>query len=998
MRRASASELEGLSDGAEPLSTEDCLFDDESSEHGDPTRRSLDLYAKGESAETSSRVERLLRERVMQRVRSQGNLSDKDESEAGGSEHGSTSVGASSVGGGVGGSSTSLSAALTPALVVRPQRLVVVANRLHLTARLEDGEWKLVSSSGGLVSAMLGIMRTQNLLWIGWPGIYLEPGPVRDKLTAEFARHGCMPVWLDEQTVDDYYNGYCNNVLWPLFHYVPMPMETALADTSNMNRQYAAYRRANVLFSESVLTVYQPEDVVWCHDYHLLLMPGFLKEKVPAMKMGFFLHTPFPSSEIYRALPLREEILNSMLKNDLVGFHTYDYARHFVSACTRILGCEGTPEGVEDKGQMTRVTAFPIGINPDRFTTALQSEVVQKHIEELRARFKGRKVMLGVDRLDMIKGIPQKLLGFEKFLEEHPEWQDRVLLVQIAVPTRQEVLEYKRLAQQVHGIVGRICGRFGTLSTVPIHHLDRSLGFEELCALYAVTDVALITSLRDGMNLVSYEYVACQSDNAGVLVLSEFAGAAQSLGAGAILVNPWNINDISSAIEDALTMAPEERRLRHEQMYRHVSVHTATAWADMFVAELNDTHVEMELRVKKIPPLINPDEILHAFNSSRQRVFILGYNATLTTAVEAPRRLKQQFDQIRALTRLHPKVPDAIRKLAAQPDTHVCIFSGSHRNRLDEQFKDLPVYLAAENGVFIRAPGGEWETTMETSNLGWYENVKLVFDYFTERTPRSFVDSRDTSLVWNYKYSDPEFGRTQANDLLQHMRTGPISNANVDVVQGAKSVEVRPVGVSKGNAVEQILRSMQSRGSISEVDFVFSCGHFLSRDEDLFAYLEGLRERSGTPGQAAAPEFNFGGSPPMHQFHAVGDDADERNLNLFTCTVGRKRSQARYFVSDSDDTAAILQSLAIGRVVHEGSWGTAEHAAAAAARRERASLDLRRTSSYNPFNAADQAAASSPSGDPRKAGPSSASAVSGLEAGSSLSVRRHSDSWARPPQ
>lgn len=320
------------------------------------------------------------------------------------------------------------------------------------------------------------------------------------------------------------------------------------------------------------------------------------------MQVGFFLHTPFPSSEIYRTLPVREELLRAVLRSDLIGFHTYDYARHFVSACTRILGLEGTPAGVEDNGSLTRVAAFPIGIDPDRFTTALESPEVRANVAQLLNRYAGRKVMLGVDRLDMIKGIPQKLLAFEKFLEEHPEWRDKVLLVQIAVPSRTDVPEYQRLRSMVHEVVGRINGKYGTLTHVPIYHLDRQLSFDELVALYAITDVALVTSLRDGMNLVSYEYVACQRDNAGVLILSEFAGAAQSLGAGAILVNPWNVNDLAHAIEYALTMNDAERRERHRQNYMHVTIHTAQTWADNFISELNDTHVEAELRTKNIPP------------------------------------------------------------------------------------------------------------------------------------------------------------------------------------------------------------------------------------------------------------------------------------------------------------------------------------------------------------------------------------------------------------
>lgn len=770
----------------------------------------------GHGIEKSSRVERLLqeRQRSMQRIRSDSNMSHVTET------HGDEDTCPSENDHG----------AELPRV---RQRLVIAANRLPISAiRKPDGRWGLNQSSGGLVSALSGVGNNYEMLWVGWPGVFVEEGPDRDALTQLLLRRGCLPIYLSRDEVDLYYNGYCNNILWPLFHYVPLSFESKLSETKNMGLQWSAYQEVNELFARIIMDAYQPGDVVWCHDYHLMLLPQNLKEACPGMKVGWFLHTPFPSSEIYRMLPVREELLLSVLSADLVGFHTYDYARHFVSACSRILGFEGTPEGVEDNGNFTRVAAFPIGIDPGRFTSALETERVQAHIYELQQRFQGRKVMLGVDRLDMIKGIPQKLLGFEKFLSEHPEWRDRVLLVQIAVPTRTDVPEYQRLTSQVHEIVGRINGRFGTLGSVPIQHLDCSLAFTELCALYAVTDVCLVSSLRDGMNLVSYEFVSCQSKNAGVLVLSEFAGAAQSLGAGALLVNPWNVNDMASAIEDALTMPELERRERQRQNFTHVTIHTAQAWADTFVSELNDTHVEAELRRKRIPPQLHSLDIIEPFVQARHRLIILGFNATLTLQADSSKKLKHgqlPIKPIKTTTRIHPVSQECLQRLCDDPTTTLCIFSGSERNRLSQAFAHLPkLWIAAENGCFIRPPlegkhsqlgqgAGKWITMVETSNLDWLESVQLVFDYFCERTPKSYVETRETSLVWSYKYADPDFGRQQARDLLQHLWTGPISNAAVDVIQGAKSVEVRPIGVSKGAAVERIVSMMGEGGSSSLV-------------------------------------------------------------------------------------------------------------------------------------------------------------------------------------
>ncbi|EFN51489.1 hypothetical protein CHLNCDRAFT_37352 [Chlorella variabilis] len=466
--------------------------------------------------------------------------------------------------------------------------------------------------------------------------------------------------------------------------------------------------------------------------------------------------------------------------------------------------------------------------------------------------------MLGVDRLDMIKGIPQKLLAFEKFLEEHPEWRDKVLLVQIAVPSRTDVPEYQRLRSMVHEVVGRINGQYGTLTHVPIYHLDRQLSFNELVALYAITDVALVTSLRDGMNLVSYEYVACQRDNAGVLILSEFAGAAQSLGAGAILVNPWNINDLSQAIEYALMMSDTERRERHRQNYMHVTIHTAQTWADTFISELNDTHVEAELRTRNIPPALDMEATVGCYKRSRRRLLVLGYNATLTTAVEAPRQPKKHFDQIQALTRVNPAAYSCLAALSQNSLVDIVVISGGEKHRLEEVFSDLHIWLAAENGAAIRPPGSkEWVTLMDAGSGEWKESVQLVFEYFCERTPRSFVEQRGTSLVWNYKYADVEFGRIQARDLLQHLLTGPISNAPVDIVRGSKSVEVRPVGVSKGASMERILQYMAGYDGPAETDFVFVGGHFLARDENVFTLFEG--QEPGAGGAAAAQQQVRGG-------------------------------------------------------------------------------------------------------------------------------------------
>ncbi|XP_010273426.1 PREDICTED: alpha,alpha-trehalose-phosphate synthase [UDP-forming] 1-like isoform X2 [Nelumbo nucifera] len=802
------------------------------------------------------------------------------------------------------------------------QRLLVVANRLPVSAvRRGEDSWSLEISAGGLVSALLGVKEFE-AKWIGWAGVNVPDEVGQRALAKALAEKRCIPVFLDEEIVHQYYNGYCNNILWPLFHYLGLPQEDRLATTRSFQSQFDAYKRANQMFADVVNKHYEEGDVVWCHDYHLMFLPKCLKEYNSNMKVGWFLHTPFPSSEIHRTLPSRSELLRSVIAADLVGFHTYDYARHFVSACTRILGLEGTPEGVEDQGKLTRVAA----------------------------------VMLGVDRLDMIKGIPQKILAFEKFLEENPDWRDKVVLLQIAVPTRTDVPEYQKLTSQVHEIVGRINGRFGTLTAVPIHHLDRSLDFHKLCALYAVTDVALVTSLRDGMNLVSYEFVACQDSRKGVLILSEFAGAAQSLGAGAILVNPWNITEVASAIGQALNMPADEREKRHHHNFLHVTTHTAQDWAETFVSELNDTIVEAQLRTRQIPPPLPVKDAVERYLQSRNRLLILGFNATLTEPVDTPGR--RGGDQIKEMElKLHQDLKDPLAILCSDPRTTNVVLSGSDRNILDKNFGEYNLWLAAENGMFLRRAKGDWMTTMpEHLNMDWVDSVKHVFEYFTERTPRSHFELRETSLVWNYKYADVEFGRLQARDLLQHLWTGPISNAAVDVVQGSRSVEVRSVGVTKGAAIDRILGEIiHSKCMTTPIDYVLCVGHFLGKDEDIYTFFEpelpadpsgtarakvtdpiktsiekraapkllasksaskachGKTQRTSAASEKKTTNHVSGtvwrpsqDSIPWHE----GSVLDLKGENYFSCTVGRKRSNARYLFGSSDEIVTFLKELA----------------------------------------------------------------------------------------
>ncbi|CAK4004427.1 glycosyltransferase family 20 [Lecanosticta acicola] len=516
-------------------------------------------------------------------------------------------------------------------------RLLLVSNRLPITIkRSDEGHYDFSMSSGGLVAGLSGLAKTTKFQWYGWPGVQVpenEIGHVKKRLDDEF---NAVPIFMSDELSDRHYNGFSNSILWPLFHYHP-------GEITFDESAWDGYVEANRLFAKEIARDVQDNDLVWIHDYHLMLLPAMLREelnrgesKPKNVKFGFFLHTPFPSSEIYRILPVRNEILQGVLHCDLVGFHTYDYARHFLSSCARILGLPTTPNGVEFQGKLVTVGAFPIGIDPDKFTQAMEKDNVIRRIDALKKKFEGVKIIVGVDRLDYIKGVPQKLHALEVFLTEHPEWIGKVVLVQVAVPSRQDVEEYQNLRAVVNELVGRINGKFGTIEFMPIHFMHKSVSFDELTALYSISDVCLVSSTRDGMNLVSYEYIACQQERHGALILSEFTGAAQSLN-GALVVNPWNTEELADSIHDAVTMGDEQRALNYQKLAKYVNKYTSAWWGESFVSELTriSEQAEHKLKVRR-QSLMDPANTVEkngegAQSSSQQQQVANGVSDNQTT-------------------------------------------------------------------------------------------------------------------------------------------------------------------------------------------------------------------------------------------------------------------------------------------------------------------------------------------------------------------------------
>jgi trehalose 6-phosphate synthase/phosphatase len=740
-------------------------------------------------------------------------------------------------------------------------RVIIVANRLPVSGGRDEktGEWDFRMSSGGLVTALKGSREELNAVWIGWLGQEIpeeDREQVREKLLREY---NAVPVFLSDELVNKYYNGFSNDVLWPLFHYMPLPIYQSEAGSDKRfdTVLWDAYKEANVLFADAVAAIWVESDYIWVHDYHLMWLPLELRQRFKHANIGWFLHTPFPSSEIYRILPVRKPLLEALLASDLLGFHTYDYARHFLSACARVLEVDTTPRGLEYASHFMSLGVFPIGIDPEHIAHILQRPAVHARIAELTETFAGRKVLLGVDRLDYIKGMPHKLLALELFLTRHPEWRGKVTLIQVGVPSRTEVPEYQRLSERVNELVGRINGTFGNLEYAPVHYINQSITQEELVAIYNMADVCLVTSLRDGMNLVSYEFVAAQrempgvhqKDGPGVLVLSEFAGSAQSL-SGAIRINPWNTEEVCHAIQQALTLSRAEREIRQHKLSRYVSVNTASSWAKSFVAELR-TVCANKPNLSKLPRL--PFDLARsAYERARNRLIVADYDGTLT-----------QLQSVPQLATPSPYITNLLDSLSKDPRNTVVIVSGREKRFMDTWLGKLKMALAAEYGFYYRMPEEEeWQTMAPEVDTSWRDIVQPILEYFTERTPGTYIEKKESSLTWHYRDADPNFGSWQAKDM-QIQLEDVLSNLPLEIIQGNRMVEVRHQGASKGMVVESVLRYMAdpSRGaknSDTPLDFVFCVGDDRT-DEDMFQVLKILR---GEAARFTAPS-SVGGSHPL---------------------------------------------------------------------------------------------------------------------------------------
>ncbi len=702
-------------------------------------------------------------------------------------------------------------------------RIVVVSNRLPFSFRVSARGISFQRTVGGLVSGVHAYLDAREAhpladgatnrgdhVWVGWPGGDVD-AVVRPRLRAEaMERFRARPVFLRPGEADRFYEGFCNRTLWPLFHYFPSLVSVD-------EREWATYRAVNEEFRDAVLEVVRPGDAVWVHDYHLMLLPALLRERAPDLPIAFFLHVPFPAYEIFRVLPdpWARALLEGVLGADVVGVHTYDYARHVLRSAQRILGLEHRQGEVALPQRLVRVDAFPMGVDFARYAKSASDPAVAAERAKLRAALGDRKTILSVDRLDYSKGILNRLLAFETFLDRNESWRGRVSLVMVAVPSRTGIDAYRKMKTQIDEAVGRVNGRFGHVGWTPISYQFRGLDFAPLAALYAHCDVALVTPLRDGMNLVAKEYLACRADDTGVLILSDTTGAARELGE-AILVNPHHVAGLAEAIREALEMPVEEQRRRNRPARTRLARYDVVRWGAEQFARLDEAReAARRYRARVLPRDARAVEVAR-YRAATRRLLLLDYDGTLAPFTRDP-----------AAAVPAPRVREVLERLAADPANTVVVVSGRDARTLEAWFDGAPLGLVAEHGAKVREIGGEWSAPSVPST-SWKQRVLPILEVFADRLPGSFVEEKEACVAWHYRGADDELGPVRARELVEALE-GVQAADGFHVLRGNKVVEVRPAGATKGDAAARWI-------SRAHPDFVLAAGDDVT-DEDLFVAL-----------------------------------------------------------------------------------------------------------------------------------------------------------------
>ena len=731
-------------------------------------------------------------------------------------------------------------------------KLIFVSYELPvIIAPDENNKPHLVNKEYGFSVGLESFYKESNSIWIG------SPGPTRADISKEercrFAeqlkQNNCFPLYLKRRDKEKFLEGFSNRTLWPLFHYFTQ-------NTIYSEEHWKSYNQVNQAYADKVMEHLEDGDKVWIHDYPLMLLPKLIRERNPNVSIGFFLHITFPSYEIFRLLPWRIEILEGLLGADLIGFHTYDYERHFLSCVRRLMGLETILNRIHLKERIVQVDFFPLGIQYSKITRFAgnlkkqkESTLVQKGLFDQHLTGEGKKLILSIDRLDYTKGIPLRLKAFQIFLEKYPKYLGKVTLMLFVMPSRETVEHYKILKREVDELVGRINSSYGIISWMPIRYFYRQLPLEELAELCTLSDIGLITPVRDGMNLIAKEFVASKIDKKGVLILSEMAGAAKEM-SEAIIVNPNNQMEMAEAIREAIEMDEQEQVQKMELMQNRLQRYDVVKWTTDFMDGLEQVKKIQEIRLaRKITDNLSA-QITKKYSGAGSRIIFLDYDGTLMGFDKDPQKVKPDED-----------LTGILKKLTADPSNHVVIISGRDKETLGKWFPaPWKISFVAEHGVWSKMPGTEW-SMMEQIDKKWMEIIEPVLEFYVDRTPRSFVERKNYSLVWHYRNSDPDLGELRSWDLKDELKT-LVGNLNLEIMDGDKVIEIKNSGINKGRGA---LHKMGDRN----YEFIFAIGDDWT------------------------DEYTFGALPE----------------EAVTVKVGTKSTKARYYVESVEDVRKLLKGF-----------------------------------------------------------------------------------------
>ena len=734
------------------------------------------------------------------------------------------------------------------------KKLFIASKQIPVNVLNDSSGIKLEHSGEISFPGLKDFYRQFDTSWVGYTGLADHEYSDKEKtnLESKLSEFSCIPVYSSAEDYKYFLHDFSRNTIWPLFHFYPQ-------DTLYNDRAWESYVRVNRIYAEKIASLMNDGDILWVHDFHLMLLPKMIRSLKPSVSTGLFIHIPFPSYEVFRLLPWRKEILEGMLGADLIGFHTFGYVRHFLSSVRRLLGYDTVFNRISIGERTLMADAFPRGIHYERFVDELKAlrdndhkseNTIRRQIEHHLDRSKDKKIILSIDPLDYTKGIPNRIRAFELFLREFPEYAEKVSLLLLALPTGESGQSYHTLKSQVDELVGRINGSYGSITWTPIIYLNQLFNFEELIGLYAYSHIALILPLRDGMNMAAKEYVASRDNGPGVLILSEMAGAAKEMHES-ILVNPNDLGAVVMAIKEALEMPEEEQIRRNEVMNNRLKRYTLDRWANEFISKLQGVKKIQESTLTRKVSENKKKEIISAYSKATKRILFLDYDGTLSWFKKNPEDAKPDNE-----------LYDIIENLTLNKHNTVTIISGRDKETLSRWFpQEWKLHFIAEHGVWLREPEGNWYM-MEQIDNEWKDSILPLLEFFVDQTPQTFIEHKNFSLVWHYRKADPDLGIQRAWELKDELRY-LTANLNLEIMDGDKVLEIKYSGINKGRAAQQKM-------GMENYDFIFAAGDDWT------------------------DEYTFEAMPP----------------EAYTIKVGTKTTRADYYVKAVDDVRALLKDFA----------------------------------------------------------------------------------------